>query len=158
MKNALRLAVLAVGLGLPPSSDAGTVAPSKPSDLRTLVGIFGGGTPCPGSPALRAVDRQQNPNGTTSAFSIPAGRVFVVTSFDVQAANAPGTTAEIDLFVSNGTGDASFMARCGGLAGNNGSAVAACTIPPGVAVKAGSTLCFLGANSVTVHGFIAKDK
>jgi len=155
MRDLLVFAMVTVGLCLPSSSRAGGVAPSKPSDLRTLVG---NNTACPGFGGnLRSVDLQSNPDGTTAALSIPKGKVFVVTSFDVQATGSAGATSEGGLFAANGTGSLADVARCGGIVGSNGFASASCTIPNGAAIKGGSTLCFI-ANAVLVHGFLAKDK
>jgi hypothetical protein len=153
MRNLIIFAALAVGLCLP-SSSAGVVAPKKPSDLRTLTGS---GAACPGAASLRAVDVQLNPDGTNAPFSIPDKHVLVVTSFDVQASGSAGASAEVGLFVSNGTGGLSERARCGGIVGSNGFASASCAIPNGAAVKAGSTLCSAGV-VVNVRGFLAKDK
>jgi hypothetical protein len=156
MRNLLVLALLTVGLFLPPSSRAGGVAPNKPSDLRTVSGLF---SACPGAASLKAVDTQSNPNGTTTAFSIPDKKVFVVTSFDATAGGSAGATATLALFTSDGTGGLSVLAVCGGIAGSNGAAFASCVIPNGAAVKAGSTLCFSASNgAVLVHGFLTKDK
>ena len=159
MKHLLILTAFAAALCLPYPSSAGTVAPNKPSELRTFVG-----TPntslCPGLPSFHTVELQQNPNGTvTTGFSIPERSVFVVTSFDVTGTNPVGQTSSTALFVSDGAGATSFIARCGGIVGGDGQAFASCTIPFGVPVKRGVALCFSPATSnVIVRGFIAKDK
>jgi hypothetical protein len=158
MKNVLVFAVLAVGLCLPPSSSAGPLGPTKASDLRTVLGLPGS-TPCPGLSTLRAVDSQQNPNGTIVPFSVPVKSVFIVTSFDVAGSGSAGSASETALIVADGIGGNSFVARCGGIVGSNGLAIGSCTTPAGVAVKGGSTLCFEpNTSNVIVRGFMAKDK
>ena len=159
MKRLLVSTALSLACCLSPALTAGALVPNKASDLRTVVGEAPG-TQCPGinNPGFRTVDRQQNPDGTTSPFSIPAKSVFVVTSLDVQVGgNGAGATAEAVLLVSDGTGNLTEIAECGGIAGSNGFATASCTMPVGTAVKSGATLCFVGLRAI-VHGFIARDK
>ena len=158
MKNVLLLALFTLILCVPPSSTAGAVAPKKPSDLRTVLGLPSS-VPCPGLSSLRAVDLQQNPDGTTGPFSIPVGNVFIVTSFDTEGSGAVGTGGGAALIISDGTGGSSLIARCDGVAASNGLVSGSCTLPIGVPVKGGSTLCYTPTTSnVIVRGFMAKDK
>jgi hypothetical protein len=62
----------------------------KPSQLVTLTTVEGGGAPC-GMDRIGVSLTQQNSDGTTSAFAIPPGMVFVVTGLDwveIPAGNA----------------------------------------------------------------------
>ena len=158
MKNLLASLGLATFVGLASVAFAGPLAPTKASDLRTVYGDTNS-TPCPASAGLTAVSLQQNANGTTTPFAIPAKSVFVVTSFDVTGSGTAGQVSDVVLIAADGAGSFSFLAKCGGVAGSNGIASGSCVTPIGTAVKAGATLCFLpNTATVLVRGFIAKDK
>jgi len=145
------------------ASAAAVVAPRKPSELRVARGDTVSSPMCPGGTGRR-VDTRQNPDGTTSPFSIPAKSVFVVTSFDWIAATEPGGLAGVDLFVVDAAGTSfAFISHARAVAtatvGNGGGTVAT---PEGAVVKSGSHLCFLGTGAsltaVVVRGFLTKDK
>jgi hypothetical protein len=158
--RAFIVATVLVGLCIS-SSSAGGVGPSKPSDLRTVTGVYTGDPPCPGDDNLRSVTRQQNPDGTVTTFAIPEHKVFIVTDVEISAPGAPGGFARLALFILDGNGGRAVVARCGGIAGTDGFTNASCVIPNGGAVKAGSALCFgsTGAGGdIVVHGFLTKDK
>jgi hypothetical protein len=139
-------------------AQAGTVAPSKPSDLRTVNGSPVG-SDCPGSPGLGAVDIVQNPDGTTSALVIPSKSVLIVTSVDFQDSGSAGDVKQVGLFSANTEGGNALLARCGASVGGNGVAQGSCTLPFGVAVRSGASVCYTPHTAnVIVHGFIAKDK
>jgi len=147
----VRLLMLAALLTAAPAH-AGGLAPKKPSDLRTVTTGLG----CPGFSGSVIVDNQQNPDGTQTAFSIPAGSVFVVTSYNFIASAGPGLTASGNLFIPNGVGlsivDVGYAAT-----DTNGLGGVSVTTPNGIVVKSGSVLCATETSTV-VHGFIAKDK
>lgn len=155
MRSVFRSA-LAVTLCLTSSAVAAPLAPSKPSEIRTVLGQT---TPCPGLPVLRAVDSQQLPNGTAIPFTIPPGKVFVVTGFDYAVVGNPGAVINVALMVSDGIAGSSFAATCGMTLGSNGFGAGSCAISTGALVKSGFNLCFSppGAN-VIAHGFLTKDK
>jgi hypothetical protein len=164
MPRSTRISLLILGsfvmlLAIPA---AGAVAPKKPSDL-----VSARGTPdsplCPGDVG-RHVDTQQNPDGTTSPFAIPAGSIFVVTSLEWLSPNTPpGTLAGVDLFIVDTSGTSiSFLSHARAVApttGNGGGGTVA--TPAGIVVKSGSNLCFEGTgggSTVIVRGFLAKDR
>ncbi len=150
-----------VVLTLTPAAYAGGLAPRKPSDLRTVM-TSGSACPSPVSSAA-ALDTQQNPDGTNSAFSIPAGSVFVVTSADIKLGGVTAGSAVGGFFLAVNGGNASTLSGCGGNAGTNGTFFVSCTFPDGVTVKSWTTLCFnsqgvVGFELILAHGFITKDK
>ena len=154
----ISILVLVTAMVLATPSHAGTLAPRKPSDLRTVLGSFATSA-CPGLGGARAVDQQQNPDGTTGPFSIPEKSVFVVTSLDVNGQAQTGASADTALVIPDGAGGYALLARCSGVASSSGLASTSCTLPTGVVVKHGSPLCFIpNTAGVVVRGFIAKDK
>lgn len=142
------------------TAHAGDLAPQKASDLRT---ITQSGASCPGiMGSSQVLDTQRNPDGTSTAFSIPPGSVFVVTSYSFSgggAGFAQGTEDSVYLGI-NTAGNPLLIAHCGATSGANTGFAGSCAIPDGVAVKSGSVLCTwpLSEVEVLVHGFIAKDK
>ena len=156
---ALVFAVLVPGFASRAAADS--LAPKKPSDLRVIGG--NASSPLCTSGAARAVGYQYNSDGTVGTFSIPAGSVFVVTSWDWKIAGAtPSEIQSASLVVDPNTGAApALMSFASAQTNGSGDAAGNMELPVGAAVKPGATLCFLYNGTsvfVTVHGFMAKDK
>ena len=140
------------------TATAGGLAPSKASQLITVASST---SACNISGTFK-VNTQQNPDGTTTPFSVPAGLVFVVTSYDwfLASSGSPGATVLLQLTVEAATSFSLVSAQiqktdANGFAGGN------VQLPPGFVVKSGANLCAatLGVSpAVVVHGFLAKDK
>lgn len=140
---------------------AGAVTAKKPSELRTVRGDSETSAACFATGGFR-VDVRQLPDGTTAPFSIPAGFVFVITSWDWQTSPA-GSFSGVDLYIATAANTVdtplSFVSN-GRALGVPGFAGGSVTTPDGAVVKAGATLCAAGANhtAVVVRGFLVKDK
>jgi hypothetical protein len=134
----------------PASVEAGPVAPSKPSQFVVLQ-RSGTGT-C--NFLTKPFDQQLNPDGTTTAFSVPAKQVLVVTSYDAESSTTANRNVVVSL-VDNGLGvfEDSLLTDATGFGVKSG--------PVGnLVVKSGSTLCGAvgGGGAITVHGFLTADK
>jgi len=130
------------------STRAGTLAPSKPSQLVTLTNI---NATCSSGVKLNT---QVNGDGSRSTFAgIPDGRVLVITGAGA-VANSNGTTPFVFLIDTDGGASSLWF----------GAGVDGATVPvPNVVVKSGQTLCVrvfgLGVTfQAYVHGFFANDK
>lgn len=163
------LVVAALGLGslvfvLPAAS--GPLAPKRLRDLRVVSGTSGSAL-CPGDFETRRVDTQQNPDGTTSPFSIPTGSAFVVTSWDWLTQDVESGLAGVDLAIVDATGTSISVishARApttqtpdGGTRAGGGTVAT----PAGAVVASGSHLCAVANGNgfaVVVRGFIARER
>lgn len=143
------------------SAVASPLAPKKPSDLVTLAR----GDSCDPNPIGRKVDQLQNSDGTLLPFSIPPGKVLVVTGIDWTQGNTGAPNKAEILFLHSQT--ASGVINPMVTSHDNGSADgrAGASIPvTGVTFKSGETLCVsantgnIGSLGVRVHGFLAKDR
>jgi hypothetical protein len=158
-----------LGLGLlafalPAAS--GPLAPKRLLDLRVVAGTSSS-PPCPGGFEVRRVDTQQNPDGTTSPFSIPSGSAFVVTSWDWLAQDVESGLAGVDLAVVDGAGTslsiishgrAPTAETPGGGTRAGGGTVATAA---GAAVASGSHLCAASNGkgyALVVRGFLAAER
>jgi len=132
---------------------AGTLAPSKPSDVVTLSN--GPGDPCVVTGA--ALDSRVEPDGTATEFAVPPRSVLVVTGVDFTLST--DGAANVELFVEKAPNTTPIFVTT--VTGGGGSA----TIP-NVIVGSGSSLCIQAtiraggteALLAVVHGFLAKDK
>jgi len=146
-----------------PGSGGAFLGPTKASDLVTLRSSR---AKCEPSPWLM-LDTQVNGDGTLSAFSIPVGKVLIVTSIDFRqgltassgnyeefflfpsAANIGNNYAIVDLVAAPGSADR----RAGGS-----------FVITGVAIKAGNpcwgtnNINLLGSADALVHGYLAVDQ
>ena len=138
---------------------AGGLAPKKPSDLRTVLNFTTG---CPSNPQTLAIDRVINPaDASVSAFSVPVGSVFVITSWDWRSnGGTAGALASAVISLDNGTFSI-IASRASAIADSSGDAGGTVDTPAGIVVKSGITLCADSTGpsiSITVHGFVTKDK
>jgi hypothetical protein len=156
-----RILVLVLVLGMAGSGIAGTLAPAKPSDLVTVFGNTTAG--CPTLFGAFAVTSQQVSDGSPTAFSIPAGQVLVITSWDWKSSGGGAAAAATwaTLYTVTPSGGAR-ISDGNGTSDGSGSAAGTTIIPSGFAMKSGENLCFTtggsGVGYVLVHGFLTKDK
>jgi hypothetical protein len=142
---------------------AAALAPSKPSQIITLFNTSG--TACGSSHGL-AVDHIVKSDGSSAAFTIPAGQVLIITSIDWTAFTNTANR-RFDFQLGSATGNFTI----GGGAVSDADFIVSGTllIPGGLVVKPGVTLCpeveHSGSSlfeedsaNVRVHGFLAKDK
>ncbi len=141
---------------------AAVVVPKKPSETRVVMGNSTTSPPCPGSFGLLRVDMQQNPDGTTTPFSVPPKSAFVITSWDFLAGGSVSALNGVDLvLVDAGGTSVSYLSIGRSLASSTGSAGGTVATPDGAIVRGGANLCFVGGGSLTivvVRGFMTKDK
>lgn len=150
----------------PPS--AAPLAPSKPSQIVTLTyDNFCAGT----TSLVNVIDTQIMPDGTTQPFTIPQGRVLVVTGLDWSASRCPPLSAPgtVGVYVFLGaTGRVAFndyaTIGAGTSPGSSCSTGGKASVVPNLVVKPGTELCagydnttFGGAPGI-VHGFLADDE
>jgi hypothetical protein len=167
MKNtSLRQRFFAASIGLTclifigaASVNTDSLAPTRANDLVTL--IADSSTPiCPQTSVPHIFGDRLLPDGTRVPFAIPEGRVFVITSFDwvvegsTQANNNVWTA--VTLMGSGNNNNAFFSAA---QADSIGRAAGSTTVPSGVAVGHGTTMCldFVGGASdsfARLHGFL----
>ena len=158
MKRIVPVAILFFGLTT--AASAGTLAPSKPSQMVDLSNAAGPIKPTSCSCLAltgATVDIRINPDGTTTpGFTIPDGNVLVLT----------GMT-----WITSGVlspGDASYMSLCLGgteiwrdqtVSGANAYNGRSLDLP-NVVIKSGQTLCAGGPAgfATSVSGFLTKDK
>jgi hypothetical protein len=145
-------------------ASAAAPAPSKPSQIITL---FNSGTACGAlGSGDTAVDHIVNSDGSSAAFTIPAGQVLIITSIDWTAFTHTANR-RFDFQLGSATGNFTI----GGGAVSDADFIVSGTllIPGGLVVKPGVTLCpeveHSGSSlfeedsaNVRVHGFLAKDK
>jgi hypothetical protein len=143
---------------------AAALAPSKPSQIITLFNTSG--TACGSSHGL-AVDHIVKSDGSSAAFTIPAGQVLIITSIDWSAEVATANR-RFDFALVSIPGGA-FATGGGALSDADFTVSGTLLIPGGLVVKPGVTLCpevdhggpaFVESDAafVRVHGFLAKDK
>jgi hypothetical protein len=142
---------------------AGPLAPTKASDTVTLLGGFSSPACISGSSA-KQVDVRQKSDGTTGPFTVPPKSVFVITSYEFITQSAiPSKNVVAGLAVADATLTGSSIVNLAtALADSSGTAGGSVLLPSGFPVKSGARLCFQFVpdtnGSVTVHGFLAKDK
>jgi hypothetical protein len=146
-----------------PGSGGTFLGPTKASDLVTLRSSR---AKCNPSQWLM-LDTQVNGDGTLSAFTIPAGKVLVVTSIDFRQGNtgASGDAEEFFLCpsaanIGNNIAIVDLMAAPGSADRRAGASF----VITGVAIKAGNpcwgvnNLNALGSADALVHGYLAVDQ
>lgn len=149
--------------GLAVGTDAGVLAPSKPSQVVTVTGDTATSASCPsGVVKGKMIDTQRNSDGTITPFNVPMGEVFVVTSWEWTGAGAVSSSITMALVLVDSSstflGSFSQATASSDSSGNGGGTV---DIPSGFVVKSGISMCYAGGGasaSVIVHGFFAKDK
>lgn len=146
-----------------PGTGGGQLGPTRPSDL---VVIRSKGVTCGSSPWIM-LDTQVNGDGTLSPFTIPAGKVLIVTSIDARqgATGASGKQEEFFLFPSAANININYpvvdlMAAPGSSDGRAGVSA----VITGVAIKAGNpcwgtnNLSAIGSADMLVRGFLTADQ
>lgn len=164
MRTPLIIAVAAMATLLPGSGRAAGLAPKKPSELVTIRGFA---NPCPTIGVGNAIDMQTNPDGTSSAFTIPAGKVFIITSARLGAVGTPANGADLQLRRVTPSANNVIDVRQGDVEPTSSRYNVELEFPTGVVVKAGTTLCVVGTDLVTsadlnvsawVQGYLATDR
>jgi hypothetical protein len=151
----LILAVMVMLVGSVGTVHAGVLAPSKPSSVVTLVSFGACGT------GSHKMDTRIMPDGTAVPFVIPPKEVLVLTGIEWVFTVAGGQGGLIDLLLAPpapAVGYQVFSAEA--LAPGNGIGRGSALIPDVVAGP-GVDICAdvpFGASSVTLHGFLAKNK
>jgi hypothetical protein len=150
------IALAAVSAAAGPAGAAG-VGPSRASDIVTLVSS---GASCGG--ANYFVDLRVNPDGTTSPFEIPPGRVLVVTSAEWQGSGLPNHFYSFVLYAGN----TAIISGPGSQSNGQGQVAGTVVLPTGAVVGRDAELCTV-LNSFEVadtsvfpriHGFLTKDR
>ena len=146
------------------ASGADALDPRVASELVTL--IADSTTPtCPATSDPHTFNDRLLPDGSRSAFVVPAGRVFVVTSYDwvIEGSSQANNTVWTGVALFNGSGYVHAVTS-GAAADSIGRAAGGAVVPSGIAVRPGTALCFnyVGgagtASSARVHGFLADDR
>jgi len=160
-KNSLVKVLVAAALTSAGIASAGVVAPTKASELVTL--RPSSAVPnCPDGSIALAMDQRVNSDGTSSAFSIPAGKVLVLTDADWSTCDGmPSANLLVSAQVLSTTSpfDSVYVARLFATASSNGCGGGNANLS-GVAIKSGRTIC-IRANSSDqqrLHGFLASDR
>jgi hypothetical protein len=165
MRPRHRAAFVLVGFaGLTLLTGACSAALPRPSQLVTL--IADGTTPiCPATTVPHAFSDRLLPDGGRAPFTIPAGKVLVLTSYDwvIEGSSQANNTVWTSVALSSGSAYVNAFAA-GAMADSIGRAAGYTVVPSGVAVRPGTTMCFNfvgGANATSsfgrIHGFLADD-
>jgi hypothetical protein len=154
-----RIAALGLALLAPCAAFAAPLAPAKASDL-VVVYIKDPKTTCPGGIG-KPFDTRVLPDGTEEPFVIPPKRVFVITSFAFAiGSEAPAGEVAAPSVIAKTTTTSAPLLIATGTSDSNGDAAGTFSLPNGVAVRPGPTLCMVGGTTPNgiLHGFFAKDK
>ena len=147
-----------------PLEVTGFLGPVKASDLVTLTSS--GAFCSAGHPAVRRFDVQNNGDGTTTPFVIPAGQVLVVTGIDFRQGrtDGPGQQEELFLFASSLISDSlSNMADLMAAPGSSDSRAGLSAAITGVIIKSTAIPCWqvnslnIGTARAVLHGYLAPD-
>jgi hypothetical protein len=153
MRKSIVVAVMLVALV--GTVQAGVLAPSKPSSLVTLMSSGACGT------GSHKMDTRIMPDGTAVPFVIPPKEVLVLTGIEWVFVVTAGQGGLVDLLLAPpapAVGYQVFSAEA--LAPGNGIGRGSALIPDVVAGP-GVDICAdvpFGTSSVTLHGFLAKNK
>lgn len=146
------------------ASDAYALEPRVASELVTL--IADASTPvCPATSTPHTFNDRLLPDGSRTAFVIPAGRVFVITSYDwvIEGSTQANNTVWTTVALFNGSGYVNAVSS-GAAADSIGRAAGGAVVPHGVAVRPGAAMCFNfvggadNTSSARAHGFLADDR
>jgi hypothetical protein len=164
--TALVLGLLAPVLAAP----AAALEPKRPSEMTTVAGFnVTFANECPGVTVAGGtgfvIGFEQ---GVGPGFSVPSGKVFVITSWEWTAITAAaGEFVTVTLTAGGAT-----LSRAGGVtAGSPAGAAGSVLTPPGALMRAGTILCALVGNgefvggiassigtSVVVRGYLTADR
>ncbi len=149
------IVVMSMLVGFVGTVEAGGLTPSKPSSLVTLVSLGACGS------GSHKMDTRIMPDGTAVPFVIPPKEVLVLTGIEWVFVVAAGQGGIIDLLLVPPAPAVGFeVFSAGALAPGNGIGRGSALIPDVVAGP-GVDICAdvpFGASSVTLHGFLAKNK
>jgi hypothetical protein len=162
-----RTAALALPLlaALAASASAGPLAPSRPSQIATLVATAVLDSAC-GATAY-PVDTMRKADGSVVPFVVPPKQIFVVTSMDVfGSADQANRRYLFALLVDNAPNipGGALLVGDAGLTDASGNYAGSVAVPNGVPVPPGAVLCARidgptdEPTFTRVHGFFAKDK
>jgi hypothetical protein len=171
MKTMITMFVIGWLFVISPNAQAGPLIPHKASRVATLLSVLSPGgavnsAACPGNGFANATSRAfdfQVVGTTFLPFSIPKGRVFVVTCFDWTVSGVPPAKLVTARLTLQTTGFNSFSAQSSTLADGEGNAGGAETLGSGAVLRSDEQLCIslrTPAASVlgSVQGFFAADQ
>jgi hypothetical protein len=141
------------------------LGPTRASDLITLSSSR---ALCQaGHPTILRFDQQNNGDGTTTPFTIPAGFVLVVTGIDFRqgiTGSGPGAQEELFFYASSeASGSFSLLADLMAAPGSSDSRAGVSATITGVAIKSTAVPCWqvnsgsIGSASALLHGYVAPD-
>ena len=137
------------------SVHAGVLAPAKASDVVTLVSVSSCGI------GSHKMDTRIMPDGSAVPFVVPPKRVLVLTGIEWTFVVEAGQGGLIDVLLAPPTpAIANQVFSAGAAAPGNGIGRGSAAIP-NVVAGPGVDICAdvpFGASSVTLHGFLAKNK
>lgn len=146
---------------------AGPLAPSKPSDVVTLMpNASDGSNGSCNSPELRVDGVIDTSDGSLSPFTIPPKEVLVLTGGTWSDTSVtPNANAFLLLSLRTATTSNNLVATTAVRSDAAGVAAGAFTLEPGIVIKPGASLCAVldvaGTDTVVfprLTGFLAKDK
>ena len=162
-----RFPILVLATALATQVLAGPLAPSKPSDVVTLMpNPSDGSNGSCSSPELRVDGIIDTTDGSLSSFTIPPKEVLVLTGGTwVDTSVTPNANAFLLLSLRTGTTSNNLVATTAVRSDAAGVAAGAFTLEPGIVIKPGASLCAVldvaGTDTVVfprLTGFLAKDK
>ena len=142
----------------------GALVAAKPSDVVTIAGYPSLTGACPVGLGVDStiINRAMKPDGSVSpTFTIPAGKVLVVTGIEWEAqAETPGTHVGGQLYRGAADGSTVYIGEV--VVGPSGHGSTAAVIPNAI-IKSGTPVCFAttiegSGPNVVVHGFLTTDR
>ena len=129
-----------------------TFGPRTADDLVTLIASPAPGDPCSPAafPANYTFDNRIDRTGAKSSFTVPAGKVLIVTGFSWVAVGPPNATATVELRAGSTAPLVRSSARCDAIIGRCGGSE---VLPTGAAIGAGVPVCLTrsGTTSLTIE-------
>lgn len=146
------------------ATNASAIEPRASSEMVTLIADSATSV-CPATTAPHTFSDRLMPDGSRTSFTIPAARVLVITSYDwvIENSSQTGGTVWTSVALYDGSGYVNAVTS-GAPADGIGRAAGGTVVPSGLAVKAGTAMCFNfvgGAgtgSSARVHGFLADNR
>ena len=157
------VAIIAVG-ALTRSSQvlAEGLVPKSPSELVTVQTVT---TSCPGGfGGARQIDSRLLSDGTTVTFTIPSGKVFVITDVGFHLVSRASQNINVRLGIPCGTGCMQPIIDTTVSTDTVGQGSVDITLRNGIAVKPGVVLCAADVNFSSpnafarLHGYFTKDQ
>lgn len=129
-----------------------TFGPRSADDLVTLIASPAAGDPCSPAafPANYAFDNRVASTGARSSFTVPSGKVLVVTGFSWVAVGPQNATATVELRAGATAPLVRSSALCDGIIGRCGGSE---VLPTGAVIGAGVPICLTrsGTTSLTIE-------